>query len=80
MMYSAWGKEEPEGTEFAVVPGTDPPAHSATGLQLLKVFEATSWDDAMRQYHEWQGWEPYKPMLETEEGEQGESGPERLSD
>jgi hypothetical protein len=31
-------------------------------MQLLKVFEAESWEDACRQYHEWQGWEPYKPM------------------
>lgn len=59
MKYSAWGRN---GEEFTFIPGTDPPKHDTPGMQLLKVFEAESWDDAMRQYHEWQGWEPYKPL------------------
>ena len=77
MRYSAWGKEDREGVEFTLVPGTDPPAYGALGMQLLKVFEATSWNDAMRQYHEWQGWEPYRPMLDSEGKEYPEdSAPE----
>jgi hypothetical protein len=59
VQYSAWGAD---GGEFTFIPGTDPPKHDAVGIRLLKVFEAESWDDAMRQYHEWQGWEPYLPL------------------
>jgi hypothetical protein len=59
--YTVWGKD---GVEFTVVEGEQPPAWDTPGMQLLKVFEAESWDHAMQQYHEWQGWEPYKPMAE----------------
>jgi hypothetical protein len=57
--YSAWGKD---GTDFIVVPGTDRPKPGTPGMHLLKVFEADSWDEAMRLYHEWQGGGPYKPF------------------
>ncbi len=65
MLYSAWGTED--GSEFTFIDGIEmrpdlvvnSPPHV-----LLKVFEADSYNDAMRQYHEWQGWEPYKPMDE----------------
>ena len=43
------------------------------GLQLMKIFEAPSWNDAMRQYHEWQGWEPYQPMLDASGNEYAEN-------
>lgn len=59
MKYTAWGKD---GEEFTFVEGEELPSYDTPGIQLLKVFEAESWDDACRQYHEWQGWEPYKPM------------------
>jgi len=29
---------------------------------LQKVFEASDWNDACRQQHEYLGWEPYVPM------------------
>ncbi len=62
MKYTVWGKG---GVEFTVVEGEQPPAWCDTaGMQLLKAFEAESWDEAMRQYYEWQGWGPYKPMAE----------------
>ena len=61
MKYTAWGKD---GVEFTLIKGDQLPAWDTRGMQLLKVFEAESWEDACRQYHEWQGWEPYKPMDE----------------
>jgi hypothetical protein len=65
VIYSAWGRDDGDGYEFLFIPGHElPPEHAgqSPGLTLLKVFEADSWDDAARQYYEWQGWEPYKPM------------------
>lgn len=65
MKYSAWGKD---GCDFLFINGDEMSPQQAQlnpGMQLLKVFEAHSWNDAMRQYHEWQGWEPYKPMRDT---------------
>lgn len=65
MIYSAWGTED--GSEFTFVEGLDLPealAVSSPPQVRLKIFEADSYNDAMRQYHEWQGWEPYKPMDE----------------
>lgn len=63
--YSVWGKD---GEEFTFVPGTDPPKCGSPGVQLLKVIEAESWDEACRRYHEWQGWEPYKPFPDDPTG------------
>jgi hypothetical protein len=60
--YTAWGKN---GAEFTLVEGEELPAWDTSGMQLLKVFEAESWDEAMRQYHKWQGWEPYQPMSQS---------------
>jgi hypothetical protein len=68
VIYSAWGKVEDEGCEYLLIPGRDLPpvqAQLSPGLQLLKLFDATSLNDAMRQYHEWQGWEPFRPMLDA---------------
>lgn len=50
MKYSAWNDGH---EEFTFVPGTEPPKGEPPGLQLEKVFEAESWEDATRQYHEW---------------------------
>jgi hypothetical protein len=69
MKYSAWGRA---GVADTFIPGDTLTAQLRQmdpGLELVKVFEATSWNDAMRQYHEWQGWEPYKPMLDSEGNE-----------
>lgn len=60
MKYSCWGDGE---GEFTFTEGVELPAHDTPGLKLLKVFEADSWEDACRQYHEWQGWDEYKPTL-----------------
>lgn len=57
MIYSAWGAD---GAEFAFVAGDQPIPVVTDGLRLLKTFEADSWQDACRQYHEWQRWEPYQ--------------------
>jgi hypothetical protein len=62
MVYSAWGVD---GVASTLIEGDQLPAwqrQMEPELQLIKVFEAPSWDEAMRQYHDWQGWEPYKPM------------------
>ncbi len=66
MQYSAWGKG---GVADTFIAGCELPEtlRAADGLlHCLKVFEAPTWEDAMRQYHEWQGWEPYQPMPDTE--------------
>lgn len=65
MMYSAWGVD---GVANTFVEGDQLPEQQRQmepELQLIKLFEAASWNDAMRQYHKWQGWEPYKPMLDA---------------
>ena len=69
MIYSAWGVD---GVADTLIAGTQLPAHDRNmepNIQLIKLFEALSWNDAMRQYHEWQGWEPYKPMLDADGNE-----------
>lgn len=58
MTYTVWGDG---GSEFTLAEGEQPPAGDTPGLHHLKTFEASSWEDAARQYHEWQGWEPYRP-------------------
>ena len=66
MIYSAWGVD---GVANTLIAGMQLPAHDRNvepNIQLIKLFEAASWNDAMRQYHEWQGWEPYKPMLDAD--------------
>jgi len=30
--------------------------------QMVKSIKGRSWNDCMKQYHEWRGWEPYVPM------------------
>ena len=71
MIFTAWGAE---GVSTLIVGEILPEFElvSTPGLSLLKRFEAKSWNDAMRQYHEWHGWEPYKPMLD----ENGQEYPE----
>ncbi len=69
MIYSAWGVN---GVADTLIAGTQLPTHDRNmepNIQLIKLFEAPSWNDAMRQYHEWQGWEPYKPMLDGDGNE-----------
>lgn len=69
MIYSAWGVD---GVANTLIAGVQLPAHERDmepNIQLIKLFEATSSNDAMRQYHEWQGWEPYKPMLDADGNE-----------
>lgn len=57
--YSVWlDKLE---NSFTVVEGIKQPDFELNSV-LVKTFEAESWNDAMAQYHAWQGWEPYKPM------------------
>ena len=71
-IYSAWGRDDGAGCEFLLTPGRQLPpqeAEQSPGLQLLKVFEAASYNDAMRQYYEWQGWKPYKPMRDADGNE-----------
>jgi hypothetical protein len=79
VIYSAWRKVEAEGIEHLFIPGRELPpfeAQHSPGLQLVKLFEATSHNDAMRQYDEWQGWGPYKPMLDADGNEYPEdNGP-----
>ncbi len=67
MKFSAWATEDESG--WVVIEGTDLSArpdltHNQEPQFIKQVFEAESWNDAMTQYHEWQGWEPYKPMPE----------------
>lgn len=59
MIYSVWD----DGVSFTFIEDITLPANLCEpGAFLLKTFEADSYNDAMRQYHAWQGWEPYKPM------------------
>jgi hypothetical protein len=62
MTYSAWGVDGCADTfiEGTVLP--DGMRKDDPGAYLIATFEADSWEEAMRQYHEWQGWEPYKPL------------------
>jgi hypothetical protein len=62
MVYSAWGKNGIADTfiEGDVLPAVLQALEPA--LERIRLLTADSWDDAMRQYHEWQGWEPYRPM------------------
>lgn len=65
MIFSAWGNRD--RTTFSFIKGDRLPDFQRQlepDLELLKTFEAMSWNDAMRQYYSWQGWEPYKPMLD----------------
>lgn len=61
--FTAWGPAEIADT---LIEGDGPPDPRIHGkLNLIKVFEAESFDDALRQYHEFQGWEPHRPMDEA---------------
>jgi hypothetical protein len=60
--YSLWSKDK--GDELTFIKGVSHP--EIEGHKLLKTFEAISYNDAMRQYHEFMGWEPYKPMVEDD--------------
>ncbi len=68
--YSAWGDDDGPNLFVGgdVLPDKLRVVHESIGenLRLLRVFEAESWNDAARQYHEWAGWEPYVPSPETE--------------
>ncbi|MEM7234015.1 MAG: hypothetical protein AAF517_17690 [Planctomycetota bacterium] len=62
MAYELWWSEEEPSYSF--FPESN---ESARGLhpidaQLVRTFEARSWEDACRQKHEFLGWEPYRPM------------------
>lgn len=54
MIYTAWS--DACGTEWSFAPGEALPAGDTPTLRPVKTFEADSWQDALRQYHEWQGW------------------------
>ena len=58
--FTVWST--PDGDEFTVTEGAAPLPGDTPGMQAVHAITAASWDDAMRQHHEWQGWEPYKPM------------------
>lgn len=65
MIYSAWGID---GIANTFVEGdllSEQQRQLDPDLELVKLFDAPSWNDAMRQYNEWQGWEPYQPMLDA---------------
>jgi hypothetical protein len=65
MIYSAWGID---GIANTFVEGdllSEQQRQLDPDLELVKLFDAPSWNDAMRQYYEWQGWEPYQPMLDA---------------
>jgi hypothetical protein len=69
VIYSAWGKD---GVATVFVLGdqlSDELRQMEPELQLVKTFEAPSWNEAARQYYEWQGWEPYKPMVDADGNE-----------
>jgi hypothetical protein len=77
MIYSAWGVD---GVANTLIAGTQLPEHDRKMeplIQMIRQFEAPSWDDAMRQYHEWQGWEPYKPMVDVDEASAEDGIPRR---
>lgn len=63
MIYEVW--EDTEAITCAPVEKIR--EEKATGLiapdaKLLHTIEASTWNEAMIQYHELMGWEPYKPM------------------
>ena len=61
MKWSVWACSD---GGVACVPGETAPVWDSNA-RLLRIFEATSWNDAMRKHHELQGWGPYKPMLDA---------------
>ena len=65
MKFSAWVSASGcDHTFIAGVVMSDDQRKMNPDSSLLKVFEAGSWNDANRQYHEFKGWKPYKPMLD----------------
>jgi hypothetical protein len=63
-IYTAWSWG---GGDSTLIEGKGPPPRYTTAdphycPDLIWTIEATSWEDAMRRYHELQGWEPYKPL------------------
>lgn len=56
--YTVWGIG---GVVFTFVEGEDNPDPDDPDLALLQTFEASSWDEAMQKYYDWQGWGEYKP-------------------
>lgn len=61
-LYTAWGSH---GRATLLLAGDLLPDwmyDEEPGLEMLKVFEAETWEDACRQYYAWQGWEPYRPV------------------
>lgn len=66
MIYSAWGKN---GVADLLIEGTTMRADLAEqekGSKLIKTFEAESYEDAMRQYYQFQGWGEYKTLSQDE--------------
>lgn len=55
--YSLWG-EKGETKAHTLIGGTD--LHDEEAV-CLKVFEASSWEEANQVMHDFNGWEPYKP-------------------
>jgi hypothetical protein len=55
--FSAWLDKNDDS--LTVVAGLVP--HNADDV-LIEVFFAYSWDDAMDQWHRYNGWEPYKRL------------------
>jgi hypothetical protein len=65
MIYTAWGVSGIASTFIQGDQLSEQLRQMDSDLKLIKLFDAPSWNDAMRQYHEWQEWEPYKPMLDA---------------
>lgn len=69
MVYSAWGKNGVADTFIRGDRLANELRRIEPDLELVKLFDASSWNDAMRQWYEWQGWGPYKPMLDADGNE-----------
>lgn len=61
MNYSVWIEElQNEVDEITVIEGIEPTEQVGKNAKILRIIEADSWDEAMKQHHELMGWEPYK--------------------
>jgi hypothetical protein len=60
MIYTAWGKD---GRANTLIEGDGPPQiQDECNSELIWSIEASSWEEAMQEYHKLQGWEPYRRM------------------